>query len=336
MFNMRFVLKTSLLALLFFATGLNAYAVSGPVMLNVDVAPGQWKGVRLRNLPKGAVVAVQVESDGNILVGLVDEKSYREPPEKRRPLFTGRVEKRLSFSVTVQESGDHYLLFDNRNGSEKRALTVTVRAARGSADQMTAADKILRVFERQLHRIFVFEPFPVGVKQCGSPEAFVDPAGVVLCAEYVYHLYDIIEDKQKTKDALSFSIFHEIAWVLLKKWDHPFAGNEEVADEFATVLMVMVNQESRAKGAATYFVENPTSAVVLKKLFQEGRHPLTVKRARNVVQWLRDPKLVLNWQKTLVPHMQTRLLKKLKERPTPWTDPALIEKELAKREKKRI
>jgi hypothetical protein len=279
---------------------------------------------------------VQVESDGNILVGLVDEKSYQEPAEKRRPLFTGRVDKRLSFSVTVQESGDHYLIFDNRSGSEKRALTVTVRAARGGADQMGAANKILRTFEKQLHRVFVFDPFPVGVKQCGSPEAFVDPEGVVLCAEYVYHLYDIIEDQEKTKDALSFSIFHEIARVLLAKWDHPFAANEDVADEFATVLMVMVNQEERAKGAATYFVENPTSAVVLKRLFQEGRHPLTVKRAQNVLQWLADPKLARHWQKTLVPHMQTRLLEKLKEQPTPWTDPALVKEELAKREKKPI
>jgi len=333
---MRIFLKTFLFALLFFLLGSNAYAVSGPVMLNVDLPPGQWKGIRLQSLPKGAVVAVQVESDGDILVALVDAKSYQAPTEKRRPLFTGRVDRRLSFSVTVQEPGDHYLLLDNRTGAQSRALTVTVRAARGSADQMKAANRILSEFERQLHRIFVFDPFPVGVKQCGSPETFVDPDGVVLCAEYVYHLYDIIEDQEKTKDALSFSIFHEIARVLLAKWDHPFAANEDVADEFATVLMVMVNQEERAKGAAAYFVKNPTSAVVLKRLFQDGRHPLTVKRAKNVLQWLSDPKLVRNWQNTLVPHMQTSLLKKLKVRPTPWTDLSLVEEELAKREKKTI
>jgi hypothetical protein len=329
-------LRTILFALVFCSLSLDAFAVSGPVTLNVDVPSGQWKGVRLRSLPKDAVVAVQVESNGDILVALVDAKSYHAAADKRRSLFIGRVEKRLSFSVTTQKSGDHYLLFDNRTGAETRVVRVTVRAARGTAGQMQAANKILRVFEGQLHRIFVFDPFPVGIKKCGAPEAFVDRPGVILCAEYVYHLYDIIEDQEKTKDALSFSIFHEIARVLLAKWEHPFAANEDVADEFATVLMVMVKQEKRAKGAAAYFIENPTATVVLKKLFEDERHPLTGKRAQNVIRWLKDPRLVRNWQKTLVPHMQTSLLKKLKASPTSWTDLPLVEKELARREKKAI
>ncbi|UCG12899.1 MAG: hypothetical protein JSU72_20935, partial [Deltaproteobacteria bacterium] len=237
------LLRTFLFTLLFCSLGLNAFAVSGPVTLNVDVPSGQWKGIRLRNLPKDAVVAVQVESNGDILVGLVDAKSYRASSDKRRPLFMGRVEKRLSFSVTTQKSGDHYLLFDNRTGTETRVVTVTVRAARGTADQMQTANKILRAFERQLHRLFEFDTFPIGVKQCGAPKAFVDRSGVVLCAEYVYHLYDVIDDKKITRDALSFSIFHEIGRVLLSKWKHPFSSNIDVADEFATVLMVMVKQE---------------------------------------------------------------------------------------------
>lgn len=330
------LLRTFLFTLLFCSLGLNAFAVSGPVTLNVDVPSGKWKGIRLRNLPKDAVAAVQVESDGDILVALVDAKSYQAPADKRRPLFMGRVEKRLSFSVTTQKSGDHYLLFDNRTGAQTRVVTVTVRAARGTADQMQAANKILQSFERQLHRIFVFDRFPLGVKKCDEPKAFVDRSGVTLCAEYVYHLYDIIEDQEKTKDALSFSIFHEIGRVLLSEWNHPFSSNVGVADELATVLMVMVKQEKRAGGAAEYFVENPTSTVVLKRLFQDERHPLTVERARNVLVWLKDPRLVRNWQKTLVPHMQTSLLKRLKAKPTTWTDLPLVEKELAQRDKKAI
>jgi len=333
---MPFSLRTVLLTLIFCSLGLNAFAVSGPVTLNVDVPSGQWKGIRLRNLPKDAVVAVQVESDGDILVGLVDAKSYRASSDKRRPLFMGRVEKRLAFSVTTQTSGDHYLLFDNRTGTETRVVTVTVRAARGTADQMQTANKILRAFEQQLHRLFEFDTFPIGVKQCGAPKAFVDRSGVVLCAEYVYHLYDVIDDKEITRDALSFSIFHEIGGVLLSKWKHPFSSNIDVADEFATVLMVMVKQGQRASGAAEYFVQNPTASVVLKRLFQDDRHPLGMKRAENVIRWLKDPQLVRNWQNTLVPHMQTSLLKGLKAKPTPWTDLPLVEKELARRDKKTI
>jgi hypothetical protein len=57
---------------------------------------GQWKAARLNKLPKGAMVAVQVESNGEILVALVHSRTFRNTPDAIRPLFTGRVEKRLS------------------------------------------------------------------------------------------------------------------------------------------------------------------------------------------------------------------------------------------------
>ena len=332
---MRIFLKTFLFAFLFFSLSFSAYAVSGPVMLNVDLQPGKWKAARLRNLPKDAVVAVRIESSGDILVGLLDSTS-KGRPDTSKPLFTGRVEKRLSFSVTVTEAGDHYLVLDNRRGSEQRSVKVTLRASRSAADQLDAANKMMRAFELQLSRIFVFDPFPIGIKPCGSPRAFLDSKGVVLCAEYMYHLYDVLENRERTLDILSFSLFYEIGRVLLNKWDNPFAGNVEAVDELATVLMVMVKQQERAIGAAEYIIKNPVKTRTMEKLFPDDNHPLTVKRAKNVLIWAKDPNLPRKWQPVLVPHMQTELLKKLKAQPTSWTDLSLVEKELANREKKAI
>ena len=239
-------MKCCLKALLFCAflvfTCPNVFAVSGPHILNVDVPAGQWKAARLKNLPKDAVVAVRVESDGDILVGLLDSTSKGQP-DTSRPLFTGRVEKRLSFSVTVTEAGDHYLVLDNRRGSEPRSVRVTLRAARSAADQLDAANKMMHMFELQLSRIFVFDPFPIGIKSCGTPKAFQDSEGIILCAEYMHHLYDLLENRERTLDILSFSLFHEIGRVLLTKWGNPFASNVEAVDELATVLMIMVKQQ---------------------------------------------------------------------------------------------
>jgi hypothetical protein len=319
--------------LLLLLSGPNVLAASGgPVMFNVDVPAGEWKGVKIKSLPGDAVVAVQIESDGNIVVGFVDAKSYKKPPESQRPLFIGQVEKQLSFSVSIAEPGDHYLLLDNRLGKESRAVRATVRAARGSADQMEAANRILRDFEQKLHQIFVFDPFPMAIQKCGSSKAFVESPGVIVCAEYVYQLHALIKDKQKTTDALSFSIFHEVARVLLAKWDHPFRSDKDVADEFATVLITMVNQRERALGAASYFSQNSSDYYAMKKIFQHERHPLSPERANNVLVWTKDRELLRKWQELLVPHMQTALLKRLKQRPTPWTDLPLVEKELANRD----
>jgi len=333
---MRVFLGKALVLFLLLSLSLPAAAASGPVMLNVDVPAGQWKGARLKNLPKDAVVAVQVECDGRILVALVDSETYRRSPRISHPLFLGQVEGKLSFSVTIAKAGHHYLIFDNRSGTETRAVRVTVHAARGGSDQLASASKILREFERQLHKIFVFDPIPIRVRKCGAPRACPDSAGIVLCAEYIYYLYDILEDQERSKDVLSFSIFYEFGHALLSAWDHPFSSNTEVTDEFATVLMVMVDHDKRVAGAAEVFLENPAACVALNRLLQDERHPLSLERAKKVQLWLKDPHLVRNWQSVLVPHMQTSLLKILQKRPTPWTDLALVEQELARRNKKSI
>jgi hypothetical protein len=315
-----------------------AFAAGGLVSFNMNVPPGQWKAARLKNLPKDAVVAVQAESDGQVLIALLDSTSGGKP-DTSRPLFTGTVEKRLSFSVTVANAGHHYLVFDNRRGSATRAVKATIHAARKTADrsdQLDAANQMMRVLELQLSRLFIFDPFPIALRSCGSPRAFADPSGIVLCKEYIQHLYRILENRERTLDVLSFSLFHEIGRVLLSHWDNPFSTNAEAVDELATVLMVMLNQKARARGAAAYMIKNPAASHALKKLFPDENHPLSSRRAKHVLIWVRDPKLPLKWQHVLVPHMQTQLLKKLKAQPTPWTDLSLVEEELAERGKKAI
>jgi hypothetical protein len=333
---MKFLFRTGLFTFFIVFFCLSAFAASGPVTVNVDVPAGQWKAARLKNLPKDAMVAVRVESNGEILVALVHSNTFRNTPEGIRPLFTGRVEGRLSFSVAIAEKGDHYLLLDNRRGTEARAVTVTLQAAPGEKDRIQAAGATLRQFEKQLHRLFVFDPFPMGVKQCKVPRAFADEPGVSLCTEYVYHLYHALRDQEKAKDFLSYSIFYEVARQLLQEWNHPEAGKDEGIDEFAVALMLMLNQKSRALGAADFAVKSSSTFNAITKLFQDDRHPLSAKRGRNVLNWAKDSALPKKWQSFLVPHMQTALLKKLKQKPTSWTDLSLVEKELAARDKKAI
>ena len=335
-FYMRCLRTKILLSICFWIFAFSTVAAKGPVTLNADILPGKWKAIRLKNLPKDAVVAVAVESSGDIAVALLDKSNYKRFPSPPRPLFYGKVENRLSFSVSIPAKGDYFVVFDNRSGAHERSVTVTIRAARGKGDQMEAANQILKEFEQQLHKIFIFEPFPIGIMQCGMPRAFMDESGVVLCAEYLHHLYDTLEDPEKTKEALSFSIFHELGRVLLTKWNHPASGEKEMADELAAVLMVMLNQKERAMGAAEFFVKNPSASEALMKLFRDDRHPLSANRAKEILSWLKDLELAHKWQKILVPHMQTSLLEKLRQQPTSWTDPSLVEKELTKRLKTSI
>jgi hypothetical protein len=324
-------LFTIILCMLLFSSA----AAEGLARVNLDISPGKWKSIRLRNLPKDTVLAVQVVSNGEIAVALLDSQSYQRLSKTPRPLFLGRVEKQLAFSVSIPAKDDYFVVLDNRSGQESRAVTVTVRAARAGAGQKKSAEDILRRFEQQLHQIFVFDPFPTGVRQCGTPKAFAGTSGIVLCTEYVHHLYNILKDQQKAKDALSFSIFHEVARLLLSQWNPPSSASENAADDFATVLMIMVNQRERAIATAEYFVKNPSASETLRELFGGDPHPISAVRAQNILNWARDPEHARKWQEILVPHMQTSFLKKLRQQPTPWTDLSLVEKELVERTSKR-
>ena len=278
-------------------------------------------------------MAVKVESDGDIIVVILDSANYLKFPGNHRPLFVGKVQKRLAFSVTIPATDNYYLVLDNRTSRKPRAVNVMVNAARSSSDQIEAANKILRNFEQQLHKVFVFDPFNFEAKQCGKPKAFIQGSGIVLCAEYVQHLYEALKDKQMAQNALAFSIFNEISRVLLSEWNHPLATEEETVNEFTTVLMVMVNQEQRVTAISENFVKNPWVPKALMKKLRDNRHPLSAKQAQKILGWLRNPELVRKWQKVLVPHMQTTLLKRLYQHPTKWTDLPLVKKELALRRK---
>lgn len=323
------------LALLFFCILVfDAEAAKGPVMLNADVPPGITKAVRLKNLPKGAVVALEIKSDGDIQVLLMDSADYQRFPGAVRPLFTGRVEKKLSFSVTIPASGHYYVVFDNGSGREPREITMTVGAARGKMDQINTANTVLRLFEKQLHKIFVFESFPVAIEQCDHAKAFDGQRGIVLCAEYIQQLYTRIGDVKQAKNALSFSIFHELGRILLTQWDHPLAAKETAADELAAVMMIILKQTETLFAHAKNFAQNHRLSSELAKALKDDRHPLTAQRARKILALQKEPGFVRRWQPFLVPHMQTPLLQKLKQRPTRWTDLPLVKKELALRSKK--
>ncbi len=104
--------------------------VKGPVIVSADVAPGKWKAIRLRNLPKDAVVAVRIRSSGEVMIAFLDSDDYRQFPAVMRPLFNGRVEKQFALSLKIPAAGDYFVVLDNRMGSESRTVTVTIRAAR--------------------------------------------------------------------------------------------------------------------------------------------------------------------------------------------------------------
>ena len=88
----------------------------------MNLEPARHKAVRLRNLPKDAVMAVGVQSTGRIAISLLSEADYKKFPKVSEPVFAGSVERTLSFQIVIPDAGNYYLVLDNRRGAGTMAV----------------------------------------------------------------------------------------------------------------------------------------------------------------------------------------------------------------------
>ena len=326
-----------------------ATAATKSASYSAEVEPGRWAAIRLRNLPEGVRLDVDVTVDGPVAVLLINEAASREFPAVKRPLFRGETADRLGFFARIPASGHYFLVVDNREGTAARAFTVDVAATVATAEQRPSEEQtdaavdddgagetpeVLPQFARfteGIAKLFVFDRIDIKAARCGKANLYAEASSIVVCAEYAERLLADLGDRDRASSALAFAVFHELGHVLLRQWRYPFYANEEVADEFATALMVMLDAAGKARTQAEYFSVLSESEATRRDDDVDDRHPMSRQRARNILNWLDDRLLVRRWQPVLVPRMQTRLLTALRDRPTGWTDTELVEQELARR-----
>ena len=121
--------RAALLALALLLPALQAVAADVALTVNLDAA--RHKAVRLRNVPKDAVMAIAVQSTGRIALSLLSEADYKRYPNVSEPVFAGAVERTLSFQIGIPETGNYYLVLDNRRGAEERKVKIRIRAKAG-------------------------------------------------------------------------------------------------------------------------------------------------------------------------------------------------------------
>jgi len=105
-------------------------AEAAKAQVNSEVPAGKWKAVRLKNLPEGAGLGIRVIANGSLAVILVHEAELKRYPEPVSPVFQGTLDRTLTFSVVVPESGNYYVILDNRRGAEERRVRVQIEARR--------------------------------------------------------------------------------------------------------------------------------------------------------------------------------------------------------------
>jgi len=318
-----------------------SFAAQQNASVGGEVKAGKYYAVRLNGLSEGDNLNVEVEVKGPLVVLMVEGAMIKRWPDVGAPIFRGAAQDKLSFSVRIEKTGTHFIVLDNRRNDIDRTFDVKVRAQSGkdrgdpppkndAAPAIRSERKVEQLIE-QLQRYFVFDSVRVERVSCGSANAYTDNDRIIICDELEPFLRRYTSSDKEAADVAAYTILHELSHVMLRQWGYPFYDNEEIADEFAFVMLDMFGQRERAGSVADLLLRLSPEREFEAKLKQFDRHPLSVQRARSLRRWLGDEQISRRWQPIVVPHLQTAALETLKRSPRPWTDIWLVEKELASR-----
>jgi len=309
--------------------------------LGMSVEPYRWVGARLKNLKKGTLLKIDIKINGHAKFFLLNSANYANfPSADPIPLFSAKVQDKLFFSVSIPSSENYYLVIDNRQGKQKvsfkihldASLDLSTTKAISSAKNGALINRQLSTLSTSLRKALIFNQLDIKLVKCGKPNAYSDETTVYLCIEYVKKLRQQFSDKSKIQHVLFFTLMHEIGHVLLRQWDYPFYDNEEVADEFASVIFIMFNQRKIIETQAKVFANIPSDPEYKVKQKKDSRHPISIQRARNLKRWLNDSSLLKKWQSIFIPHMQTAFLKRIIKQNPSWANKTLTNEEINHRQ----
>jgi len=272
------------------------------------------------SLEAGSALAARFQVVGGlnnkVKVMLLDLTNYQLYQAHQKYSFfrgtTGEIRNVGHYIFKVPQTGVYQLVVDN---SEAWLLPRNVQLYVYSVSptpttQSTEAEKALTKNFGSVGMLFMFPSFKIQLKHCGFVNAFSDP-NITLCTELVEQLTD-----QHLEKAIGFVFFHELGHSMMRLWGLPLGDNEDVADEFATVCMILAKQQQPALQAAQWWAAQNSQQEALSKLWVDDRHTVSPQRARNVIRWLNQPdELLQRWIRLMAPHLQSSAFLELMKDP---------------------
>jgi Zn-dependent protease with chaperone function len=285
------------------------------VRQTVSVAAGRALSYNFPLIQGTLLVAkFQVSGGANdkIKVWLLDALNYQRYLSKQQFSYfqgtSGIVQNTSKCVFRVPQTGIYFLVLDNSGAwLLPRTVQLYVYGILPAAPSETVElQRNLGVSLGSLGELFVFPSFRIEVKHCGVENAFSNP-NITVCTELVESLVDKHLDQ-----AVAFVLLHELGHSLMRLWGQPMFDNEDDADQFATVFLILAKQEQTALQAAQWYASQTSEQEALAKLWLDDRHAVSPQRARNIFHWLNQPgDLVQRWFRVFVPNMQTSALLQL-------------------------
>ncbi len=117
----------------------------------------------------------------------------------------------------------------------------------------------------------------------------------------------------------------------MEQWEYPFVDNCEISDEFATVVLEILQQGKRLETVIDYLSSAPKASESIAALFTDNHFNSTTKRSQTILNFKNSDKKMKRWVVFLIPHMQTSILNNFLKQQSPNFNPELIRKEIQRR-----
>lgn len=312
------------------------FATDDAFQQTVDIGSGKYWVLPLARRAVGNAYEVRIESGNkffkDVTAFVADEENLERFRHHHSYQAEGVQKGVAPFAIrgTVRTSGKHYLVIDNSYALfVDKSVVVTVKIINTLPD--SAVEHIKSTLENMygsLKQNLVFPDFNINVRPCGQANAFSSLArgDIVLCTEMISRLAN-------KPGALLGVLGHELGHTLLNLWGLPDAGNEDIADEFASIVLLEKADGGKAIEEYAAYFDRGNAEKEAEFIHRTGdRHSLSIQRIRNIREHATHANaLFLRWNKQLYPHMTEEALRKIVAKPSANDDAALARAELARR-----
>ena len=305
---------------------------------SVAVPPQRFLVLELGHMDVGEGIAVQVDVSNamykDLSVYVVDATNMSLIRQNQPFRYVqGEVKKLAPFVVQtkIAQFGPHYLVFDNRFAAvvEKKVAYQVATLKTLRPQQVEAIRAPLVKMYAGLKQVFNFKDFNIYVRSCGQANAFstIATGDVTLCTE----LYEQMLDKP---GAFAGVTLHELGHTLLNLWGSPHYGDEDVADQFATIMLLKSGEDGKRALSEwiQWFAGHDSRAQARVMLVHGDTHSLSVQRIRNIQENTRNSSdLMRRWNNVLYPQMTDGALRAIVANPAAFDDAETARRELARR-----
>lgn len=292
-----------------------------------EVAAGEYKVISLPTAEPGDVFYVQVTLTSNIFKDvsafILDESGYDRLKKKLPYEMQGKVKgvAPFNFQATISSTGKYYLVLDNSYATFiKKQPTVEIKKLTTlPEDGVERLQSTLQTGFAGVKAMFGLpRDFNIRVQPCGQDAPAAGSGELVLCTESVGRMYD-------KPGAVLGALFHALGHAVTKSWPLANGEKEEVADEFASVLLLQLADGPRLLNDWATGYEN-------RDLDKIDKHALTTARIATVRGYAAKPAdLIQRWSKDLYPRMKDDALLRITSTPEPYDDLELAKAEFEKR-----